>query len=179
MTITEYTQMKAFARQDGFFLGLMWCATFACFAYSTDYPELSLLYIAGVVATPVLLFMRLRNYRHNAADTGCVSFLRSYAYLLVTTCCAALVLTIGVYAYFRFVDNGRFMTIMIQSVGNAEVRKSLAEAGMDIGTLDSQLSAMAQMRPVDVAFSVFSNTLIMSAMMNAVIALIGKGRSSK
>ena len=31
MTAPEYIQLKAYARQDGFFLALLWTASFACY----------------------------------------------------------------------------------------------------------------------------------------------------
>ena len=178
MTANEYTQMRAFARQDGFFLGIMWCVAFACFVYSVDQPALSILYMILIVATPIVLLYRMKSYRNNVI-AGRMSYLRAFAFLLIMTSCASLILTIGVYAYFRFLDGGRFMTLMTESISNADVRKSFAEAGIDPSTLDMQLSALAQARPIDMAFSIFSNTLVLSAILDAILALFGKSKTSK
>ena len=177
MNITEYTQLKAFARQDGFFLGVLWCLTFACFVYSIETPELSLMYLVGIMTTPLLLYYRLKNYR-NVAE-GSVSYLRSFAFLLVTTSCASLILTVGVYAYFRYLDDGRFMTLMTESLSSPEVRKSFADGGMDLNVLDTQLSALAQSRPIDMAIAMLSNTLMGSAFLDAIIALFGRKKTSR
>ena len=71
------------------------------------------------------------------------------------------------------------MTLMTESISNADVRKSFAEAGMDPSTLDMQLSALAQARPIDMAFSIFSNTLVLSAILDAILALFGKNKTGK
>jgi hypothetical protein len=48
------------------------------------------------------------------------------------------------------------------------------QTGMDIQEMEKQVQALSQLRPIDFAFSVFSNGIVSAIFMGAIIGFIGK-----
>ena len=63
ITIEEYKQLKAFARLDGAVLGMIMCGTFFAFMASLTNTAWQMAYMIGIVAVPVFVAYRVRNYR--------------------------------------------------------------------------------------------------------------------
>ena len=67
----DIMQVKAFARQDGAFLSLLWIASFACIVFATGSSIGNLL----MIATPFFVGWRLISFREDALD-GIIAFRR-------------------------------------------------------------------------------------------------------
>ena len=63
MTAPEYIQLKAYARQDGFFLALLWTASFACYILGITNELLGMLALGLAIMTPFFVASRLRKFR--------------------------------------------------------------------------------------------------------------------
>ena len=72
-------QLKAFARQDGALLSLLWTASFAAVIYAPQTPLGNIL----ALATPFFIGWRLASFR-NYALNGVISFRRGFAYSVFT-----------------------------------------------------------------------------------------------
>jgi len=177
ITPTEYIQLKAYARQDGFFLGLLWIITFACLIYSTQDPTLQIGFMIGALATPFIVFYRLRHFRDKILE-GCISFKRAFAFVALMMGYASVIMAAATYIYFSFIDNGTFMNMLQQNISLPEVRKSFVQAGIDIKEMENQLQIMSQIRPIDFAISIFSNGIISAIFMGLIIGVIGKSYNS-
>jgi membrane-associated protease RseP (regulator of RpoE activity) len=173
ISAVEYIQLKAFARQDGFFLGLFWCLLFFCFVYSMRLPMLQMFYLSGVVATPFVVLWRMRFYRDKVL-TGVISYRRAFAYGAMVMAYASVLLTAATLVYFYFLDGGTFLSALKESFASEELRQSLAGAGFNLKDLDEQVSLLSQARPVDIAISTFSNSVVISLLLSVILALIVK-----
>lgn len=169
----EYIQLKAFARQDGFFMGLMWIAMFFCFFNQVTNPELQMGFLIGFIATPFVLYVRLKHFRNKVLE-GFISYRRALLFCGLTMFYASLILAAATFAYFYFLDDGKFLAMLVENTSLPEIRKSFQEAGMDPKELDAQVSEIAQSRPIDFAFSIFINGTMSSMLLAMVIAFIGK-----
>lgn len=169
----EYIQLKAYARQDGIFFGILWIITFACLVYSMQDPSLQFGFIAGGIATPFLAYYRLKHFRDKVLE-GNISFRRAFAFVTFTMGYGAIIMAAATYIYFYFLDHGTFISVLQQSFSTPEVRESIKQTGMDIQEMEKQVQAMSQIRPIDFAFSVFSNGIISAFFMGAIIGFIGK-----
>lgn len=109
--IDDFIQLKAFARQDGAILALLWIASFACTAYMPDNGIGSIL----LLLTPFAVGWRLCSFRNYALD-GHISFRRSYAYSVYTFIYASLIFAIAQYVYFRFLDHGAFARTIVNTL---------------------------------------------------------------
>ena len=63
ITVEEYKQLKAFARLDGAVLGMIMCGTFFALIASLTNTAWQMAYMIGIVAVPVFVAYRVRNYR--------------------------------------------------------------------------------------------------------------------
>ncbi len=176
ITAEEYIQLKAFARQDGFFLGLFWSVLFFCFVYSLSVPMLQVVYLSGVAATPFIALWRMRVYRDKILP-GVISYRRAFAYGAMIMGYASVVLTAATLVYFYLLDGGTFLSALRESFGSPELRKSLSDAGINLKDLDEQVSLLSQARPVDIALSTFSNGMVISLLLSAVLALLVKKKA--
>lgn len=174
----EYTQLKAFARQDGFFLGCLWIFTFACLIGSMSEPTLQIGFIAGTITTPIMTYRLLKRYRDRIIG-GTISFRRAFCFVALMVVYASIIMAAATFVYFYFFDKGAFLSHLNQQLSIPEIRNSFAQAGMDSKMLDEQLGIMSQSRPVDLAFSIFCNSTVMGFLMAIIIGIIGKTKTAE
>lgn len=172
----EYIQLKAFARQDGLMFGLLWIITFGCFIGSFDSPDLQIGFIAGMVATPILVYSRLKSFRDKVLN-GCISYKRAVAFVTFTLAYASVIMAAATFIYFYFFDNGVFMVTLQESMETPEMKLSFKNMGMDIAMLNEQMRLLRETRPIDLAFNILWNGLTTSFMLAVVIGLFGKKTS--
>lgn len=169
----EYIQLKAFARQDGLLIGALWIITFGCFVGSMSAPDIQIGSIAGVIATPFVMYYRLKRFRNNILD-GSISYGRALTFCLLTTAYASLIIAAATMIYMTFFDDGMLMSTLQRNITMPEMQQSLKQAGMDPEKLETQLAELGRLRPIDFTFSIFFNCIITSGLMAIVIALAGK-----
>ena len=79
MTTQEYIQLRAFARVDGTYVGILWIASFACYLGGLSSPMLGLVGGILAVASPFFAAKRLIKFRDDIRD-GEISGRRSMLY---------------------------------------------------------------------------------------------------
>lgn len=173
ISTNEYIQLKAFARQDGFFLGVIWTIMFASFVASMYNPAFQVGYIAIALATPFILFYYLKHYRDRVLK-GSISFRRAFAFTAFTMAYASIILAGATLVYFYFLDNGTFISTLKESLAVPEVRKLFTDAGADMAEIDRQVAEISHARPIDIAISTFSNCILLSIPLSLVLALMGR-----
>ena len=105
---TDIAQARAFARQDGTFLGLIWIASFLLNVNAAGNPIFGLLSNILTISTPFFVAFRLKSFRDYALE-GKISFRRACFFY-------ARLLTSGVqFLYFRFVDMTEFVALYTQA----------------------------------------------------------------
>ena len=167
VTPQALTQLKAFARQDGAFLSVIWLASLLCMfkCPNTTWGPLLML------TTPFFIIWRLTAFRENILD-GEISFRRALAYCCYVFFYASLLFALGQYLYFEFLDNGSFMQILDNSV---ELLKPVyIEQGFSGEELDLALKTIRLMKPIDLVFTFMTYNLFVGAIMSMLLAIVGK-----
>lgn len=167
INVTALIQLKAFARQDGFLLFLLWIASFAVIVSNPASSWGSLL----AMATPFFvgyLLARFRNYALN----GTISFRRGLAFSLYTFFYASLLFAVAQFVYFRYLDNGALMTMLIASVKTLE--PFYRAQGISVNELQNSLTMIGQLTPIETAFVFMMQNLLIGAVLSFPIAWIGK-----
>ena len=113
MTPEEFHQLKAFARQDGALLSVLWIGSFACYILGIANPLLGTLALLLILVSPIFAANRLRHFRDGARE-GVISFRRGYAYTALVFFYAAVLLAAAIYIYFAFIDNGYLLSTVNQ-----------------------------------------------------------------
>lgn len=165
--VITLVQLKAFARQDGALLALVWIVSFACVVYMPQSAVGSLL----ALSTPFVVGWRLFAFRNQALD-GEISFRRALGYCLYTFFYASLVFALAQFLYFRFLDDGTFMNMLTASVEQwHEISK---QTGTDVSALDNSLTAIRTLKPIEFAFLMMMQNLFIGCLLSLPIAAIGK-----
>ena len=173
ITVEEYKQLKAFARIDGAILGGIMCGTFFAFIASLSNMAWQLVYLLGIIAVPVFVAMRVRNYRDNIVRKR-VSFRRAAAYSMHCFGYSSLILAIVMYVYFQYFDHGMMLTSLRNYFAMPEMQEAMKIYGVDKSIFDDQLAVMSSLRPIDVAFSMISNTLFAGLGCSLLVAVISR-----
>ncbi len=175
ISLEEYTQLKAFAKQDGLFIGLLWIVTLGCFVGSMWSPEVQIGFIAGVITTPFIMYFRLREFRNRILG-GCISYGKAVIFCLLTMTYASLILAAATLVYFYFIDNGMLITTLQNNIAIPEIREMFKQMGMDPSLLEAQITEIGKLRPIDFAFSIFFNGIVTSAFLSVILGLVGMRR---
>lgn len=173
ITPQTIAQLRAYARQDGLLLALLWIASFASMMYTPETPISQLL----LLSTPFFVGWRMVAFRQDALD-GAMSYRRGFAYCLHTFFYASLVFAVAQFLYFRYLDGGRFLMQMTQAV---DLVKEMASQSPSTGQMDTMaaqmnesLQEMREMKPIDLTFFFMMMNMWIGFISSVVIAFFGR-----
>lgn len=170
MTAPEYTQLRAYARQDGFFLALLWISSFVCYLLGISNQFWGMMAMILAVSTPFFVANRLRKYRDEGRE-GLISFRRSYAYTVFVFFYGAVLLAISQFVYFAYLDNGYLMSEFSKILSSDEGRQLVQQYGLS-KTVDEGLATMAAVRPIDYALNILTVNIILGFILGVPISLV-------
>ena len=170
MTPEEYIQLKAFARQDGALLSLLWVGGFACYVMGLANPLLGMAAVLLIVVSPFYAAKRLRHFRDYARN-GIISFRRGYAYTVMTFFYAGLLLAAAMFVYFNFMDHGYLLGQFTTMLNSAEGQQALQMYGMKEQMAEG-LKELADMRPIDYALNMLTINIMTGCLLGIPIALL-------
>ena len=172
MTPEEYVQLKAFARQDGALLSLLWIGALICYVQGLTSPLMGMAALILIVVSPFYAANRLRHFRDDARE-GVISFSRGYAYTVLTFFYAGLLLAAALYVYFAFIDNGYLLGKFTEMVNTEESRQALKMYGMK-EQIEVGLKELADMRPIDYAVNMLTINIMTGFFLGVPIAALMK-----
>lgn len=161
----DVMQVKAFARQDGAFLSLLWIVSFACIIYASGSSIGNLL----LLATPFFVGWRLISFREYALD-GIISFRRGYMYSVYTFFYASIIFMLAQYLYFRFLDNGRFLRMMQEALNT--LTPTYQQLGMNMQEIKDGLEAMTTLGAFQWSFMFMMQNIMVGLVLSIFIAMI-------
>ena len=170
MTPEEYVQLKAFARQDGALMALLWIGALVCYVQGLTNGLMGLAAVAMIVATPFLAANRLRHFRDEARG-GSISFGRAYAYTVLVFFYGGLLLAAAMFVYFYFIDGGYLMGKYQEMMGTEENRRLLDALGMR-GEMEEGLRQLADMRAIDYALNMLTANIMAGMLLGIPIAAL-------
>jgi len=170
MTAPEYIQLKAFARQDGALLALLWVAAFILYIIGVQNQILGLAAILLVVYTPIFVGERLGKFRDYGRE-GIISFRRGYAYSVLVFFYGGVLFAIAQYLYFAFIDNGYLLSQFSKMVTSEEAQQMLKQYGMT-EMMNESLKEMANIRPIDYALNMLTINITLGFVLGVPISLI-------
>ncbi len=170
MTAPEYIQLKAFARQDGALLALLWMATFFLYIIGVENQMLGLAALLLMVYTPIFVGERLGKFRDYGRE-GLISFRRAYVYTVFVFFYGGVLFAIAQYLYFAFIDNGYLMTQFSKMINSNEAQKMLQQYGMT-EMMNESLNEMANIRPIDYALNMLTVNISLGFILGVPISLI-------
>ena len=170
MTAPEYVQLKAYARQDGFFLALLWTASFACYILGVTNHIMEMLALGLAITTPFFVVGRLRKFRDEGRE-GLISFGRSYAYTIFVFFYGAVLLAVVQFLYFAYMDNGYLLSNFSKMLSTEEGRALVTQYGMT-QMVEEGLAEMASIRPIDYALNILTMNIMIGFVLGIPIGLV-------
>ena len=170
MTPAEYVQLKAFARQDGALLALLWAVAFILYIIGISNQLLGLAAVMLMLYTPFFVGERLGKFRDYGRE-GIISFRRSYAYTVMVFFYGGILLAVAHYLYFAFMDKGFLLSQFSKIISAEETQQMLKQYGMT-QALDQSLQEMATIRPIDYALNVLTINISLGFILGIPISLL-------
>ena len=170
MTAPEYIQLKAYARQDGFFLALLWITSFIFYIIGLSNSLLAMASLIMAIVSPFFVASRLRNFR-DVGREGFISFGHSYAYTIFVFFYGAVLLAVVQYLYFAYFDNGYLVNSFAKMMSTDEGKLMLEQYGMS-KVVDESLAEMAATRPIDYALNILTINISLGFILGVPIGLI-------
>lgn len=169
ITTETIVQLKAFTRQDGLILALLWIASFACMVYAPESGLGTLL----ALSTPCIVVWRMIAFR-NYALGGVLSFRRGVAYVWYCFFYASILFAVAQYLYFRFLDHG-FMAQLLTQTGQM-LMPYYEKQGISAQYVSNAITMFNSMTPIQLAFVFMMENILTGILLSAPLALIGMSK---
>ena len=171
MTTQEYIQLRAFARVDGTYVGILWIASFACYLGGLSSPMLGLVGGILAVASPFFAAKRLIKFRDDIRD-GEISGRRSMLYYALMFFYASLLLSLAQYLYFAFLDGGYLMREYTSRLSSPEMKQAMQAYGMTADQLMEGLTEFANTSPIMTALNIMTMNITIGLIFSLPVSLI-------
>ena len=169
MTAPEYIQLKAFARQDGVLLALLWVSSFLLYILGLSNQMLGLAAVMLMLYTPFFVGTRLGKFRDYGRE-GLISFSRGYVYTILVFFYGGVLFAVAQYLYFAFMDQGFLVSQFSKMVNTDEARQMLQQYGMT-EMMDESLQQMSAIRPIDYALNMLTINISLGFILGIPISL--------
>ncbi len=170
ITSSEYIQLKAFARQDGALLALLWVITSTLYIIGMTNQLIGMAATMLIIYTPFFVGSRLRKFRDYGRE-GLISFRRGYAYTVFVFFYGGVLFALAMYLYLTFMDHGYLMSQMSKVLTSEEAQQAMQQYGMK-EMMDESLSQMAQIRPIDYALDILTVNITLGFILGVPISLL-------
>ena len=171
MTTQEYIQLRAFARVDGTYVGILWIASFACYLGGLSSPMLGLVGGILAVASPFFAAKRLIKFRDDIRD-GEISGRRSMFYYALMFFYASLLFALAQYLYFAFLDGGYLMREYTSMLSSPEMKQAMQAYGMTADQLMEGLKEFANTSPIMTALNIMTMNITIGLIFSLPVSLI-------
>lgn len=172
MNPIDFLQLKAFARQEGTYLGLIWIVSFACYIGEFNTPALGVVALALAMSSPFFIAIRLKKFRDNIRN-GMISYKRGLAFCILSFFYASLLFAIAQFIYFRFIDHG-FLLNQYNAVFASVEAKKVMEAMAAKTEIENGIRLIASMRPIEIVFNFLSMNISIGIILSLPIAVLMK-----
>ena len=172
INISAINQTKAFARQDGALLALLWISAFAFTIFT---PQSS---IGGLLAlsTPFFVAWRMISFKNYALE-GNMSYKRGLVYCMYTFFYSSLIFGVAQFIYFRFLDHGKFMGTI--STMMMTMQATYKQNGLETKEINDAMTLINAMTPLELSFMIMVYNLIIGWICSIFIAAFAKFRIKK
>lgn len=170
---TEHIQLRAFARNDGGYLAVLWIISFACIILGMKVPFLGTLGTTFAFLSPFFVYRRIQSFRDHVRE-GVLKYWDGYVYSMSMFFYAALLLAVVQYAYFAFMDKGAFFSTSLE-----QARQILIAGNYPEKEINAAIEEYRSMRPIDWALYFMSMNIIIGGIVSIFIAIFTRKKNKK
>lgn len=169
----EYIPVKEYAMRDGTWLGVIWILCFASFISQLSNPSVSFAWLALSIFSLGFAFIRVKKFGRLICN-GSLSFGMAWLYAIVMIVCASLLMAIGSYVYFAFLDNGFIADKYTQIFESEEYKQMLKVYQIDEKTWKDIADSLYGIRPIEWTFNILSTNIMLGIILSPLIALFAR-----
>ncbi len=164
---TTLAQVKAFARQDGIILALVWFLSMWLVIHQPQSSWGGLL----MLSTPFFVGWRLVKFRNDILG-GLISFRRGLCFACYVFFYASLLFALGQFIYFQYLDNGAFLAMLHKGLN--VIRSYCEQNHMSIDDFELGMKMTEMMSPMQLVLLFMIENLLIGGIASLFIALICK-----
>ena len=176
INVVALVQVKAFARQEGLFLALLWIASFLLMIYMPMSSWGSLM----ALSTPFFVGWRLSSFRNDALQ-GTISFKRGLAFSCYTFFYASLIFAVAQFIYFRYFDHGAMLSMLSTNV--TTLQQAYKTSGIDdtetLKYMKDGMEMIGMMSPIQIVFVFMMQNLFIGSLLSLPIAFFCKKKTQQ
>ena len=172
MNIPALIQVKAFARQDGALLTLLWTISFLSFMYAPNSGIGNLM----ALLTPVAIIWRMVTFRNYALD-GVMSYKRALAYTMYVFFYASVAFALVQFLYLKFIDQGQMNSFLTQSFSAAA--PIWENEGVSREEINEYSNMILEFTPLNKTFIFMMENIFTGFICSFVIAAFGVRRTPR
>lgn len=161
--------MQRYAMLLGTYMGGYWILIFVLFVLELTAPILSFLFIGLVLCVPFMGYRYVRMYRDKVCGSS-IGFLHAWLFTVFMYMYAALLASVAYYIYFRFIDNGLFISVY-ESRTDAIVQSNIPEFESLIDISRETLNTLKSLSPIDITLQLLSANVLWGALLAIPTAL--------
>lgn len=178
-SLPPFSQINAFAMQNGVILGVWVLLLQLAMVASFTYEVLSLVSAFMMLFSPILLFLLTKSYRNSVAPKGVFTITQGFLNTFLTSVYASVWVALIVYVYLSYFDNGYIFDAYIEYFNRPEVKDALSRnemqqqlnASLQGMTLEEVIEGLRFIPPVTYAMMIFYLNLIVSPITSLFIGL--------
>lgn len=171
----EYIPIKEYAMRDGTWLGIIWILCFASFISQLSNPSMSFIWLAMSIFSLGFAFIRVKKFGRLICSDG-LSFGRAWLYAITMFVCASLLMAIGAYVYFAFLDNGFVADTYTHIFESDEYKELLKVYQADEKMWKEIVGSLYGMRPIEWTFNILSTNIMLGMILSPLVAIYAKNK---
>ena len=174
MNVENYKQLRAFSAQYGAVVGLMWIISFAFYIIGLTRPLVgNVALLIGLLSVVVAGFL-IRKFRNEVSP---LRFSQSWWMATLIYLYASLLMAVGQFIYFRYIDNGllleTYSNLMQQPEAMALMQSMMP--GEDVeAAMRQTLEVLGNITPIQLTFEFLIYNLLLGFLLAIPTAWIGR-----
>ena len=167
---TPTNQLVNCAMVYGTSMGLFWILKFMLVPFIFTVPLTSLCFLGLTVAVPFLGYFFVRQYRNRYCVDGRIGFMQAWMFSLLMYAFAALLVSVGHYVFFRYVDGGALVASYMNVLD--ELQATAPEMEGMVAQYRQAAELVAAYSPIELTVQLILNNLFYGMLLSLPTAFI-------
>ncbi len=174
MTLENKGTTNQYAREYGFFIGILWIASFICYSEGISNDSMALIALCLISALlsiiiPLLLALRINQKLFNIGER--FTYWRAYLFSMSMFTFASILSGVAAYAYLQFLNKGALLDKLSTMFQDPNVAGLYKQMGME-GQYKELMATVNSITPMDISLSLFSNGIMVGLIAAFLLAAI-------